>query len=1277
MLHWFKSTLLNACLASAAMAAPPEPLPPLTLPQGPQVMAGQVQAKQTPGGLALNQTTPKAIVNWQTFNIGEQANVQFIQPNAASIVLNRVTDANPSQILGKLSANGQVYLINPQGIYFGKNATVDVGALLASTHQIADADFLDGKLLFDRKGSTASILNEGKIKAANGGFIALVAPQLSNAGQLMVSRGTVAMVSGNTVEFRLEGGMLGMTSTPATVNALVENKQLILAPDGQVILSARAIDTLLGGVVKNSGSIEANGMVGNGGRVYLRASDVIEHSGQINVDAAANGNGGQAVLIADLTNANSRTSVSGQISAQGGALSGDGGFVETSASHLNVNTAKVNVSAPKGKPGTWLLDPQEIIIEQGPPSQTTIGANELDSPTGWTASSGVIIANWCVNSACGYSTSAPYIGSNKTGTGVVEFSYRSGAKVSKVFAIDASASAISLSIAVMPQGAVSGTPFANAGNVSLEFLNSANTLISSHVSATVTQNANTQTLTLSGLSVPAGATQVRVVLQQTTSGNYWAGNYGIAFTDLQLQQTVAGSNTSGIFATLANGGSVTVQTDASQAGSGNIYVNAPLVATGSGNLSLIASNDVILNQPIGMTGSNQTVSIAASNAFVNNVGADAIVTGPAANGNRWLIYASAPSANTFGGLQSGQLPMWGILPGAALPAAAVGNLYVFKMQPTLTLLPSNASKTYGSAFDLQSVSYSLSGFVSATDFGNVFVQENAANSLSGTPSFSSGGAAANAPAGVYTLKLNSSGLTQSTGYALEASTAQFTVNKKDVKLTGLTATSKTYDGTTQTNITGGTLSGTVGGETLLISGSGNFDTPDAGEGKTVTVADLRSLQKTNGTGSWSNYNLLGSDAIKTTANVSPKEVVIMAINAANKTYDGTTIATVTDGVFTGMVGAETLLLAGTGNFNSADVGSTKSVVVPDVSKLQLINGSGRWSNYKLTTTGSLQTTADITPKDVVVTAITAERKTYDGTSLATITDGTVSGTVGTETLGVKGQGQFDSALAGKGKTVTVVDPSSLTKIDGTGRWSNYRLNVLGAVTTKADIDATPVNIIAPSVPATTTTTAANNSANSNTATTSAASTPTASSNLDTAASPAVNSVTNASVATDSSAAVIASNSPASASPSSSTSSTASVNLASTSESSDEQTDKAKKKNSRREPTTPRNVKLGSVQTSERQRLLIASLGHSKKPFASAQARRQFETALQTTAAAQNIAAMAQLPAGGDPLSDSLSQSPSAQNASSLSRGRVKSSIEFEQQLESVNLINTLLLLVLK
>jgi filamentous hemagglutinin family protein len=156
----------------------------VALPEGGQVVAGQASVS-TPSanGMVVNQASDKAVLNWQSFNIGTGQSMQFVQPGAASVALNRVIGNGASSIFGSLSANGQVFLVNPSGVMFAPGAQVNVGGLVASSLDISNGDFMAGRYSFSGGGAGA-VSNHGSINAAPGGYVLLAAPQVTNTGAI-------------------------------------------------------------------------------------------------------------------------------------------------------------------------------------------------------------------------------------------------------------------------------------------------------------------------------------------------------------------------------------------------------------------------------------------------------------------------------------------------------------------------------------------------------------------------------------------------------------------------------------------------------------------------------------------------------------------------------------------------------------------------------------------------------------------------------------------------------------------------------------------------------------------------------------------------------------------------------------------------------------------------------------------------------------------------------------------------------------------------------------
>ena len=140
-------------------------------PEGPSVVAGSASFQETGPGALHIETSDRAIINWQDFSIGAGEVTKFIQPSAQSAVLNRVMSGNPSELFGRLEANGRIYLINPNGLVVGKDAVIDTAHFLSSTLDCADEAFLNNQELLFSGSSSAVILNLGVINAWDGDVV--------------------------------------------------------------------------------------------------------------------------------------------------------------------------------------------------------------------------------------------------------------------------------------------------------------------------------------------------------------------------------------------------------------------------------------------------------------------------------------------------------------------------------------------------------------------------------------------------------------------------------------------------------------------------------------------------------------------------------------------------------------------------------------------------------------------------------------------------------------------------------------------------------------------------------------------------------------------------------------------------------------------------------------------------------------------------------------------------------------------------------------------------
>jgi len=302
------------------------------LPVGGVVTQGGASISGGAGSTTITQSSQNVAINWQGFSIGAGEAVRFVQPNSSSVALNRVLGPDPSSILGSMSANGKVFLLNPNGILFGSGSQVNVGGLVASTLNMTDSDFMAGNYRFSGS-SNAAVVNQGTINAP-GGYVALLGANVGNDGTILARLGTVALAAGSAMTLDVAGdGLLNVTVSQGAVNALAQNGGLIQADGGRVLLTAMAAGTLLQSAVNNTG--------------VIRAQTIENHNGTIR-------------LMGDMQVGT--VSVGGTLDASA-PNGGNGGFIEASAAFVKIaHGANITTAAPAGVYGTFLIDPQDFTV---------------------------------------------------------------------------------------------------------------------------------------------------------------------------------------------------------------------------------------------------------------------------------------------------------------------------------------------------------------------------------------------------------------------------------------------------------------------------------------------------------------------------------------------------------------------------------------------------------------------------------------------------------------------------------------------------------------------------------------------------------------------------------------------------------------------------------------------------------------------------------------------------------------------------------------------------
>jgi filamentous hemagglutinin family protein len=1133
--------LTAAALSLVATAAHAGPL-------GEQVTAGSADVLRSGATTTIKQSTQNVSIKWDSFNVGQQETVNFVQPSASALAVNRIYDTNGSQILGRLNANGQVYLINPNGVLFGQGSQVNVGGLVASTLDLNDATLAGNARSFGGSGK-GSVINKGTLTAANGGYVALLGNSVSNQGTISARLGTVALAGGSAATLTFNGNSLVQVQVDqSTLNNLAENRQLISADGGQVIMTAGAKNALLASVVNNTGVIQAHTVENRGGTIVLLAGMT---AGQTHVDGTLDA------------------------SAPTG---GNGGFIETSAAHVKVaDSARVTTLAADGHSGTWLIDPVDFTIAAGSGALTTsgIGATALSNSLasgnvaiatdGATGGNGDIFVNSAVSWSANKLTLSAHrniaINADLNGSGTaqlaLEYGQASAAGAGTGYSLGKSAKVN------LPAGANFSTKQGSGGATTPW------TVITSlgvEGDATVVP----ATMTLQGMAAgPAG---------QPRTGNYVLGadidasgtagwNGGLGFTPVgddswgftgtldglghtinALKIARPAENYVGLFRVVhgavrnlglvggsVSGGSMSVGVLAGY--NGGTISNAYATGSVSGQYrigGLVGENWGTINDAYasgsvngysyvgGLVGYNDGTianAYATGSVFGATTDVGGLVGSHISGGSISYAYAtgSVSSTNNVGGLvgNSSGGPIsntyaTGTVTGSTNVGGLVGNLtgwgpvsYSYatgSVTPTPTsggLVGAGGGTATASFWDTQTTRQATSaggaGAVGKTtaqmkqlatfagwdidDAGGTgkiwriyggntspllrsFLTPLAATAGSQTVTYNgttesastytvaahdplllNGTAVATASgrdAGTYALNLTGLWSTQQ-GYDLIVTGGTFTIDKANLTISTGNVT-KTYDGDTTANGSAVATAGTLFSTDFLSGGSFAFLDPDAGTGRTVTVAGVT----VNDGNSGNNYNVTYAD--NTSSTIARKALTISGTTAADKTYDGTPDATMTAGALSGLVGNETLGVSATGVFDSKNAGNRSATA-----SYTLADGlGGMAANYSLDdTTGHAATIqkANLTISTGNVT------KTYNGTTAAA---GSAVATGGTQLFGGDtfsgGSFAFTDKKAGSGKTVTV---AGVTVNDGNSG-NNY--NVTYAANTNSTINKANLTI---------------------------------------------------------------------------------------------------------------------------------------------------------------------------------------------------------------------------
>ncbi|MDX1669662.1 MAG: filamentous hemagglutinin N-terminal domain-containing protein, partial [Limnobacter sp.] len=407
-------------------------------PQGGSVAAGSASVVQSGSTVDVNQHTDRAVIDWSSFDVDANEAVNFSQPSASSVILNRINDVKPSTIAGRITANGQIILVNPNGMVFSDSAVVDVNSLIATSSSVGLTDFMNGELRFAETGNPdAAVVNKGLISAAQAGLVALVSPQVANNGIITARLGKVQLGSADTFTVDLYGdGLVELKLSDEVKDQLLEHSGTISAQGGMILMQAAVGKQMLDSLVKVDGELLAptvsqqNGKiiitgqtieVGSAARIDVsgthsagevliggdyqgqgsmqRAQTVtVQEGATIMANATAQGDGGKVIVWAD-----DHTTFGGTIQAKATGTGNQGGLVETSGKNtLTIqDSARVTTANAGTQAGEWLLDPQDFRIGGAGAdiSTSTLQANlaggnvTILSSNGGTAGDGNIYVN--------------------------------------------------------------------------------------------------------------------------------------------------------------------------------------------------------------------------------------------------------------------------------------------------------------------------------------------------------------------------------------------------------------------------------------------------------------------------------------------------------------------------------------------------------------------------------------------------------------------------------------------------------------------------------------------------------------------------------------------------------------------------------------------------------------------------------------------------------------------------------------------------------------------
>ncbi|WP_146117225.1 two-partner secretion domain-containing protein, partial [Haemophilus influenzae] len=400
---------LSAILLSLGVTSIPQSVLASGL-QGMDVVHGTA-TMQVDGNKTIIRNSVDAIINWKQFNIDQNEMVQFLQENNNSAVFNRVTSNQISQLKGILDSNGQVFLINPNGVAIGKNAIINTNGFTASTLDISNENIKARNFTFEqtKDKALAEIVNHGLITVGKDGSVNLIGGKVKNEGVISVNGGSISLLAGQkitisdiinpTITYSIaapeneainlgdifaKGGNINVRAANIRNQGKLSADSVSKDKSGNIILSAKEGEAEIGGVISAQNQQAKGGkLMITGDKVTLKTGAVIDLSGKeggetylggdergegkngiqlakkttlekgSTINVSGKEKGGRAIVWGDIA------LINGNINAQGSDIAETGGFVETSGHYLSIG----NDAAVEAK--EWLLDPDNVNIVKG------------------------------------------------------------------------------------------------------------------------------------------------------------------------------------------------------------------------------------------------------------------------------------------------------------------------------------------------------------------------------------------------------------------------------------------------------------------------------------------------------------------------------------------------------------------------------------------------------------------------------------------------------------------------------------------------------------------------------------------------------------------------------------------------------------------------------------------------------------------------------------------------------------------------------------------------